>query len=205
MHVDPNGDAWYHWAVAAGIVMGIGIALVCTVGTAGALSAVMFAAYGLASASMSSTILSFAIVGSGLALAGLGLYALGNSRSVDDFFNQGNWGTVAYTAFGGSIGALGGYLSHEQQMGSKQDWNKIRKDYWKSQGYSSGKAPLGTDGYKKVLHHTYGRNGSKMFIFEPMTRTDHIALHQMYGYGIGQGGYNQNYQFFDWWWLIRRI
>ena len=55
------------------------------------------------------TILSFAFVGSSVALASASLAALGSSSSVDDFMDQGNWGTVVSVAGSGAYGAIGGY------------------------------------------------------------------------------------------------
>ncbi|MFA7179335.1 MAG: RHS repeat-associated core domain-containing protein [Dehalococcoidales bacterium] len=206
MYSDPSGHAWWHWAIAVGIVIGIGIAVVCTAGGAlYAFGAVMSAMYGVASSSAMLTVLSFAFVGAGMALAGSSMYAAGTASSIQDFADQGNWRTVAQVMGGGLFGALGGYMSYKEQMGEDINWHMIRKDYWKSQGNSDGKATIGSDGYPMVLHHTYGRYGSKIAMFEPMTRTDHIALHSMYGYGNGNGGYNQYYQFGDWWWIYWRI
>ena len=82
--IDPDGHAWYHWAIAAGVVIGLGAALFFTAGGAlPAVTAAMSAMYGVASASTAVTVLSYA-------LAGAGMYALGTSSSVDEFMEQGN-------------------------------------------------------------------------------------------------------------------
>lgn len=38
-----------------------------------------------------------------------------------------------------------------------------------------------------MLHHPYGRYGSKVGIYTPMTTEQHRAIHKMYGYGNGKG------------------
>lgn len=46
MRCDPNGNAWWHWAIGVAIIVGIGLALVITGGAAGALIALTQVAYG---------------------------------------------------------------------------------------------------------------------------------------------------------------
>ena len=156
--------------------------------------------YGVASTSTKVTILSYAFVGSSLTLAGAGMNALANATSVDEFMEQGNWGTVASVVTAGAYGAYGGYLSWNDQIGNPQSWSTIRSNYWKEKGYN--RAPIGSDGYPMELNHPYGRYGSKIYIFEEITHTDHLKFHQMYGYGRGTGGFNRYYPFENIWkWL----
>ncbi|MDD4000037.1 MAG: hypothetical protein PHX62_03990 [Bacilli bacterium] len=110
--MDPSGCAWWHWAIAAGIVVGIGAALVLTAGGAApALVALTQVAYGFAVSSMATTVLAGAFIGSSIALGATAMYAMSNANSLDEFAEQGNWGTVAVAATGGLIGAGTGYLN----------------------------------------------------------------------------------------------
>lgn len=113
----------------------MGIAVVATAGgIVPAYGAVMAAIYGVASSSATVTILSFAFVGSSVALASAGLAALGSSSSVDDFTDQGNWGTIVSVAGSGAYGAIGGYLSWNEQMkGLDHSFATERRRYWKAQ------------------------------------------------------------------------
>lgn len=54
---------------------------------------------------------------------------------------------------------------------------------------------LAPEGY--VLHHPYGRAGHNWAIYEPMTVEEHKAIHSMFGYGRGQGGYYQYRELFN--------
>ena len=108
--VDPSGNAWYHWAIAGGIVVVAAVAVVVTAG--GALPAVMAVASvanGVAAASTATTVAAGAFIGSSTALGGTALYAAASSNSMDDFNEQGNWGTVAFTAGGAALGGAAGY------------------------------------------------------------------------------------------------
>ena len=203
MFVDPNGNERYHWAIAFGIVaVGIGV-LVCTYGLVSAGISIYLAIYGFASFTSMSTILSFAVVGSMTALFGVALYASSGSNNMDDFFDQGEF-ALAATSIGVVFGAIGGYLAYNDQMtGLPHSWSKEQKDYWKSKGYES--TPLGEDGKPIQLHHTYGRFGRKMTMYEEMTYTDHKSIHALYGYGNLNGGFNRYYPFTNWWGFINKF
>jgi len=200
-YVDPSGNAWYHWVIGAAIVALLAVATIYTAGGAvAAFGAVTAAMYGVSSASALVTVMSYALVGSSLALAGVGMHALATSSSVDEFMEQGNWGTVASIVTGGIYGAYGGYLSWNEQIGKPQSWSNIRSNYWKEKGHN--RSPIGDDGYPIELNHPYGRCGSKVYLFEEMTHTEHLKFHQMYGYGRGNGGFNRYYPFENIWkWL----
>lgn len=199
--IDSDGHALYHWAIAAGVVIGLGAALFFTAGgTLPAATAAMSALFGVASESLTITLLSYSFVGSSLALGGALIYAIGTSSSVDEFVEQGNWSTVTSVVTGGIYGAFGGYLSWKQQIGNPKSWSTIRKRYWKEKGYD--RAPIGSDGHPIELNHPYGRYGTKVYIFEEITHTEHVKFHQTYGYGRGIGGFNRYYPFENIWkWL----
>lgn len=214
MHMDPNGCAWWHWLIAAAVVVALAIAVVYTVGGAlAAYGAIMAAMYGVASSSMVVTVLSYAFVGASLAFAGAVFAALSNSSSISDFMDEGDWGTIITVSGGGLFGAWGGYCSWNEQMkGLDHTWDTERRRFWKaesknpnSQFYGDVRASQGLTPKGYVLHHPYGRYGSKVGIYTPMTTEQHRAIHKMYGYGNGKGGFSQYYQFTDWWWFIRRL
>jgi len=116
MFVDPTGEAWYHWAIGAAIVVGCGIAVVATAGGASlAIIAVMGATYGVAVGSTATTVAAFAFVGASIAFGTSVFVAAVNSNSVQGFNEQGNWGTVAYTAASALLGAAIGFSINPTQ------------------------------------------------------------------------------------------
>jgi RHS repeat-associated protein len=103
---DPGGDAWWHWAIGAAIVVGCAAAVVMTAGGAvPALMAVAGAINGAAVAvSTSTAIATGAFIGSATVYGTLALSASANSTSVKEFNDQGNWLTVGATAGGALFG-----------------------------------------------------------------------------------------------------
>ena len=63
-----------------------------------------------------------------------------------------------------------------------------------------GMAP---EGY--VLHHPYGRYGSKIGIYEPVSVVEHKQIHSSYGYGQKTCGFNNYYKFDNIWEWFRMI
>ena len=115
---DPTGEAWWHWAIAAGVVVACAAAVVITAGGAlPGIAAVASVAAGAAAATTASTVAAGAFIGSATVLGAAAITAAANSSSIEDFNNQGNWGTVAMTAGGAALGAiyeyskLNGFLS----------------------------------------------------------------------------------------------
>lgn len=72
-------------------------------------------ASGSAAFSTATTVAAGAFIASSMTLGGAVVDAAINSSSVEEFMDNGNWGTVAATAFGGAIGAGFGYLLDRQQ------------------------------------------------------------------------------------------
>ena len=72
-------------------------------------------ASGSAAFSTATTVAAGAFIASSITLGGAVVDAAINSSSVEEFMDNGNWGTVAATAFGGAIGAGFGYLLDRQQ------------------------------------------------------------------------------------------
>ena len=115
--VDPSGEEWWHWALGAVIVVGCAAATVVTCGGfAAAGMAVGMVACGSAALTTASTVAATATIGSGLVFVGLAVNAGINSSSVQDFYEQGNWSTIALTGLGGIEGGLTGYFVARQSI-----------------------------------------------------------------------------------------
>ncbi len=109
-NTDSSGQAWYHWAIAAAVVVGCAVAVVATAGGAAAgIAAVASVASGYAASTAAATIAAGAFIGASVALGAAAISASMNSSSAKDFANQGNWGTVASTVGGAVGGATYGY------------------------------------------------------------------------------------------------
>ena len=109
--VDPTGEAWWHWAVAAAVVAACAVATVVTCGGfAAAATAVCMVGSGVAAATTASTIAAGAFIGSATVYGMAVLTAASTSNSVQEFCDQGNWSTVALTIEGGLTGAYDGYI-----------------------------------------------------------------------------------------------
>ncbi len=112
MNIDPTGQAWWHWALAATVVVVCAAATVITAGGfAAAVTAVTLVANGTAAATVASTVAAGAFIASSTALGAAALSAATTSSSVDEFMDQGNWGTVAVTAGSAVLGAGYGYIA----------------------------------------------------------------------------------------------
>lgn len=199
MYIDPSGEEWWHWALAAMVVVAfVGFTIVTAGGSliiAG--NALMAASVGVATTgSIWMTACSFAAIGSAYALFGFAVYASLSSSNINEFWDYGEEALV-YTGAGAIYGFITGYLSYKIQIGKNKSWSTIRSKYWKNQGYKDGKAPNG-----EILHHPYGRFGSKINIFEEVTVEEHYAIHAELGYGSGHGGFNQYYPFPNPWKIL---
>ena len=114
--VDPTGEAWWHWALGAAVVAVAAVATVVTCGGfAAAASAVCLVGSGVAAATTASTIAAGAFIGSATVYGMAVFSAASTSSSVKEFNDQGNWGTVAATAFGGLTGGYDGYTMSRAQ------------------------------------------------------------------------------------------
>ena len=114
--IDPTGEAWWHWAIGAAIVATCAIATVITCGGfAAAVSAVSMVASGVAATTAASTIAAGALIGSATVYGMAVVTALTTSSSVEEFYEQGDWGTVAATAFGAITGGYDGYTMFRAQ------------------------------------------------------------------------------------------
>ncbi len=150
--VDPNGHAWYHWAIGAAIVAACAVATVITAGGfAGAVCAVATVANGVAAATTASTIAAGAFIGSSTAL-GMAAYAtVCASTSPKEFASQGNWETVVTTAVGGFVGGFNAY----SLTASKEN---IYKEPFLPDKYYSKKAPkfgMPYSSYENIRHNNF--------------------------------------------------
>ena len=114
--IDSSGEAWWHWALGAGIVAACVVATVVTCGGfAAAASAVCLVSNGVAAATTASTVAAAAFIGSATAYGTAVLEAASSSNSKKEFNAKGNWGTVAATAFGAIAGGYNGYTMSKSQ------------------------------------------------------------------------------------------
>ena len=114
--VDPTGNAWWHWALGAAVVAACAVATVATCGGfAAAATAVCMVGNGVAAATTASTVAAGAFIGSATIYGTSVLSAAATSSSMQEFNDQGNWGTVASTTFGGLTGGYDGYSMFKSQ------------------------------------------------------------------------------------------
>ena len=114
--IDPTGEAWWHWAIGAAIVAACAVATIATCGGfAAAASAVMLVASGTAAASTSATVAAAAFIGSSVAFGMSAFIAADTSSSAEEFYDKGDWGTVAATVGGAVFGGASGYAMSQSQ------------------------------------------------------------------------------------------
>ena len=125
--IDPTGEAWWHWALGAAVVAVVAVATVVTCGGfAAAATAVCMVGSGVAAATTASTVAAGAFIGSATVYGMAVLSAASTSNSVQEFNDQGNWGTVAATAFGGLTGGYDGYTMSKAQTPTSTPTNTSR-------------------------------------------------------------------------------
>ena len=118
--IDPTGEAWWHWALGAAVVAVAAVATVVTCGGfAAAATAVCMVGSGVAATTTASTIAAGAFISSATVYGMAVLSAASNSNSIEEFNAQGNWDTVATTAFGGLTGGYDGYTMSKAQATPK--------------------------------------------------------------------------------------
>ena len=116
MNVDPNGHAWWHWALAATVVVACAVATVATCGGfAAAATAVGLVASGVAAATPAATMAAGAFVFSSVAFGAAAMDAAVNSSSVEEFMDNGNWGTVVGVVGAAAWGELAGLQMYRMQ------------------------------------------------------------------------------------------
>ena len=125
MRVDYTGEAWWHWAVAATIVVACAVATVVTCGGfAAAATAVCLVGSGVAAATTASTVAAAAFIGSAVALGTAAIIAADSSDSLEEFADQGDLGTITSVALSAGVGGLQGYdlaSSTQNSLSSNND------------------------------------------------------------------------------------
>ena len=125
--IDPTGEAWWHWVLGAAVVAACAVATVVTCGGfAAAATAVCMVGNGVAAATTASTVAAAAFIGSATVCGTAVLAAASSSNSIEEFNAQGNWGTVAATAFGGLTGGYDGYTMSKVQTPTSTPTNTSR-------------------------------------------------------------------------------
>lgn len=72
-----------------------------------------------------------------------------------------------------------GYWKKQASIGGNSTWYEVTDDNLRLM--KAGKAPIGYDGLKVVLHHVRGK-AVDMSDYVEMSATAHIAFHKMHGY-----------------------
>jgi hypothetical protein len=214
-YIDPNGHdyEWIYglcWGIAATIILIAALGVIYYSGGSAiiALNAIMNASVGIASSTAQLTAASYMFVGASMAFVGASMMA---SRS-GNMLESGP--SVLFSTFtAGAFGMYSGNFSWNQQMkGLDHSFTTERRRFWKSEAnnpnsqfYGNERAikGLAPDGY--VLHHPYGRYGSKIGIYELVTVTQHKQIHATYGYGQRTCGFNNYYKFDNIWEWFRMI
>ncbi len=135
---DPAGDAWWHWAIGAAVVVACAVAVVATAGGAAAgIAAVAMVANGVTAATTATTIAAATFIGSATAFGMAALTAASTSTSAEDFCEQGSWVTVAEVV---GSGVLAGGLTY---FSSKSVSSKVSsgETFLPDSYYENKKAP----------------------------------------------------------------
>lgn len=113
---DENGNAWWHWLIAALLVVVSAIAVVVTAGGAiGAIAAIGAVLAGGSAATMGATIAAGIFIGTTVTFSAFSIFAgieAINNDSLDTFLNYGE-SAIWATAGGGILGGFGGYLQYK--------------------------------------------------------------------------------------------
>ena len=175
--IDPSGEAWWHWAIGAAIVVACAAATVVTCGGfAAAAGAVAAVASGCAAATAASTIAASALIGSAT-VYGTAVYAAAlSSGSVEEFCDHGDWVVVGETLVGAGLGAIDAYNATKSMRAdeklekivnnpneiSKYSTEKFEKVANQS-SWSSGMAANGKGyrAYKYDMSIRYNTNGTR--------------------------------------------
>ncbi len=123
---DPAGDAWWHWAIGAAVVVACAVAVVATAGGAAAgIAAVAMVANGVTAATTATTIAAATFIGSATAFGMAALTAASTSTSAEDFCEQGSWVTVSEVV---GSGVLAGGLSYLSTLSKPSNPGKAFKE-----------------------------------------------------------------------------
>ena len=122
MYVDYTGEAWYHWAIGAAVVIGFAALTIATCGGSlvAAGTAVGMVASGSAAFTTASTVAAAGFIGSATVYGGAVLSTALESESVEEFCEKGDIGVVVGTTLGGVIGSSCAYSSLNAQNNSSK-------------------------------------------------------------------------------------
>nr|MCR5456462.1 RHS repeat-associated core domain-containing protein [Clostridiales bacterium] len=152
--IDFNGEEWWHWALAAAIVVACVAATVITAGGfAAAAGAVAAVASGTAAVTTGATIAAGATIGSGMALGACVISAYSTSSNLEEFSEKGEEAlneTVKGTISGAIYGCVVEYDSIKQNECGLGKHNSKRVSWDKNEDGSSN---------TKKSTNLYGRKG----------------------------------------------
>ena len=153
--VDPNGEAWWHWALGAVVVAACAVATVVTCGGfAAAAGAVVAVASGVAATTTASTVAAGALIGSATVYGMAVVTAASTSSSVKEFNEKGNWSVVASTAIGAISGGIDGYsMSRVQSTQTARDDEPFLPDRFYSK--HAPKQSLPNSSYTNYTYNDY--------------------------------------------------
>lgn len=222
MAIDPNGTAWWHWALGVLAVAALVVATILSAGGAAAgIAAIYAAALGTVTGGTTAltTILAFAAVGSGITLAASAIVAgIGSIESwasggsfmdgVDSFMDYGEsamWSTLG----AGILSGFGGYITYKERIGTpnqagfmtNSQRNIQRRGIWKEKGNENGLASPGMQ-----INHLYGTFGNNRNYYIIQSAKDHRAFHKLYGYKTFGGHFQrENPAYHNWWIVIKNM
>ncbi len=203
---DPDGNNWIGWVGAAIIVIGLGVGLgFIAGGPIGACIAVLQALNGVASAGMWTTLTAYAFIGASTAFAGAAIAAGGDTiidiaqgSSVKSALNTAmEAGESAFwsTAGAAGFGALGGYASWRQQIGSKEQVGFMTKSQRKAQRDALKNANPDVDFTDLEINHIFGTWGNNRNVYVLQNKYDHRigpnSFHAQYGFKTNGGPFHR--------------
>ena len=130
---DECGHAWWHWLIAALVVIAAAVLTVVTAGGfAAGVAAVGSVIAGGTAMGLGATISAGIFIGSSVAFTGFAIYAgieAISSGNINTFWNIGEsamWSTIG----GGAFGALGGFMQYKEQHPKiKHSWTTEKSRY----------------------------------------------------------------------------
>ena len=121
-YIDPTGEAWYHWAIGAAVVIGFAALTIATCGGSlvAAGTAVGMVASGSVAFTTASTVAAAGFIGSATVYGAAVLSTALESESIEEFFEKGDSSVVVDTTLGGVIGLGCAYFSLNSQNNSSK-------------------------------------------------------------------------------------
>ena len=178
--IDPTGESWLHWGLGATIVAACAVATIVTCGGfAAAATAVCLVGNGVAAATVASTVAASAFIGSATIYSALVFLAASTSDSLDEFADEGDWGTVASTALGGLSGGASGYDIAKAQLSSKASFNlegSKNEDYINKRGWDFSKIDYAIKNGKQGTSINMANNSPCTAYLYPGTTNQYVVI-----------------------------